>query len=173
MPESRTDFIFNLLSWKHPIAPRVFPAYGSIMKENELSQAARRPAHHFNEAQHSILVVEDEANIRKANTEVLTDSGYHVDGAEDGAIAWSILQLKRYHLVVTDNKMPKVTGVELLKKLHAARMGVLVIMTTGILPEEQFALYPWIRPAAVLLKPYTLVELLDTVKKVLRTISDE
>jgi DNA-binding NtrC family response regulator len=144
----------------------------SIMTENRISQTEKRPAHHDNEIPHCILVVEDEANIRKANTEILTDSGYHVDGAEDGAVAWEILQLKRYHLVITDNEMPKVTGVELLKKLHAARMGVLVIMATGTLPQEQFARYPWIRPVAVLLKPYTLVELLGAVKKVLHTISD-
>jgi DNA-binding NtrC family response regulator len=71
--------------------------------------------------------------------------------------------------VITDNEMPKVTGVELLKKLHAARMGVLVIMATGTLPHEQFARFPWIQPVAVLLKPYTLVQLLGAVKKVLHT----
>jgi DNA-binding NtrC family response regulator len=142
------------------------------MIENTISQVEKRPAHLFNGTNHCILVVEDESDIREVNTAALTDFGYHVDGAEDGAVAWDILQLKRYHLLITDNEMPKVTGVELLKKIHAARMGVLVIMATGTLPQEQFARYPWIRPVAVLLKPYSLVELLGTVRKVLHTISD-
>jgi DNA-binding NtrC family response regulator len=121
---------------------------------------------------HRILVADDESDIRQLNTEALTDSGYHVDGAEDGAVAWDILQLKRYHLLITDNEMPKVTGVELLKKIHAARIGVPVIMATGTLPQEQFARYPWIQPVAVLLKPYTLMELLGAVKRVMHTTSD-
>jgi DNA-binding NtrC family response regulator len=137
--------------------------------ESRISQATKRPTHYFNGKQpaHRILVVEDEADIRWVNTLALTDSGYHVDNAENGAVAWDILQLKRYHLLITDNEMPKVSGVELLKNIHAARMGVLVIMATGTLPHEQFARYPWIRPVGMLIKPYTLEELLGAVKKVL------
>jgi DNA-binding response OmpR family regulator len=43
-----------------------------------------------------------------------------------------------------------------------------VIMATGELPTEEFTRYPWLQPAATLLKPYTTAELLGTVKKVLR-----
>ena len=144
------------------------------MVEERILQVAKPPTRHFNGKQptHCILVVEDESDTREVNTAALTDAGYHVDNAEDGAAAWEILQLKRYHLVITDNEMPKATGVELLKKLHAARMGVLVIMATGTLPHEQFARHPWIRPVFVLLKPYTIVQLLDAVEKVLHTTSD-
>jgi response regulator RpfG family c-di-GMP phosphodiesterase len=85
----------------------------SIMTENRISQIERRPAHLDNGIRHCILVVEDEANIRKANTEILTDSGYHVDGAEDGAVAWEILQLKRYHLVVRKSNSPYTPGFDL------------------------------------------------------------
>ncbi|MGA2556670.1 MAG: response regulator, partial [Verrucomicrobiota bacterium] len=85
---------------------------------------------------HRILVVEDDGDIRRINTEVLTHSGYEVDAAEDGAAAWETLQRQRYDLMVTDNDMPKVSGVELLHKLHAARMALPVIMATGQLPRE-------------------------------------
>ncbi len=51
--------------------------------------------------------------------------------------------------------MPKVTGVELLQKLHDARLALPVIMATGTIPEAEFARYPWLRPNATLLKPYT------------------
>ena len=56
--------------------------------------------------------------------------------------------------MVTDNEMPKVTGVDLLKKLHAARMAVPVIMATGALPVDEFTRYPWLQPAAMLIKPW-------------------
>ena len=115
-----------------------------------------------------ILVVEDDDLIRDLNSEVLIHSGYQVDAAEDGAAAWEALQLNRYDLLVTDNDMPKVSGVELLKKLHAVRMALPVIMATGTLPEEEFRRHPWLQPAALLLKPYSFDDLLGTVRDVLR-----
>jgi DNA-binding response OmpR family regulator len=91
-----------------------------------------------------------------------------VDAAEDGAAAWEALNADSYDLMITDNKMPRLTGMELLKKLYASRMALPVIMTTGELPTEEFIRYPWLQPTATLLKPYTIAELVGTVKKVLR-----
>ncbi len=118
-------------------------------------------------AVHRILVVEDDADIRQLNTEALLQSGYEVDAAEDGAVAWDALQVNSYDLVITDRSMPKVCGIELLKKLRAARMDLPVIMATGILPHEEFQRYPWLQPAAVLIKPYTIPDLIETVRTVL------
>jgi two-component system OmpR family response regulator len=117
---------------------------------------------------HRILVVEDDEDIRRINAEVLAHSGYHVDAAEDGAAAWDTLQRNRYDLLVTDNDMPKVSGVELLHKLHAAHIALPVIMATGKMPEEEFTQYPWLQPAAMLIKPYSFHELLGAVRQVLR-----
>ena len=112
-----------------------------------------------------ILVVEDDQVIRRFNADALIGFGYTVDVAEDGADAWDTLQINRYDLMVTDNSMPKVSGVELMGMLHGARMVLLVIFATGTVPD--FTQYPWPRPAATLLKPYTVEELLTTVVKVL------
>jgi DNA-binding response OmpR family regulator len=117
---------------------------------------------------HRILVVDDESSIRELNTTMLLRSGYEVGVAEDGAAAWEALNAADYDLIITDNSMPRVSGVELLKKLRAARMALPVIMATGTLPTEEFTRYPWLQPAATLLKPYTLEELLGTVQEVLR-----
>ncbi len=118
-----------------------------------------------------ILVAEDDGYIRRLNTEVLTGSGYDVDAAEDGAVAWDTLQVKRYDLLITDNDMPKVSGVELLKKIHSANLAVPVIMATGTLPSEEFRRHPWIQPAATLLKPYTGEDLLRAVQDVLIAVA--
>jgi DNA-binding response OmpR family regulator len=115
-----------------------------------------------------ILVVEDDDFFRQLNARVLLRSGYEVDTAEDGAVAWQSLNTESYDLLITDNSMPKVSGVELLKQLRAARMALPVIMATGTLPEQEFTRFPWLRPAATLLKPYSGEEMLRTVKKVLR-----
>lgn len=114
-----------------------------------------------------ILVVDDDSSIRKINTVMLWQSGYDVDAAEDGAAAWDALNAECYDLLITDNQMPKVTGLELLKKLRAARMDMSVIMATGALPIQEFTLHPWLQTATTLAKPYTISKLLETVKKVL------
>jgi DNA-binding response OmpR family regulator len=114
-----------------------------------------------------ILIVEDEPDIRLLNTEVLRRSGYHTDVAEDGAVAWEALQLNTYDLLLTDNNMPKMSGVGLLEKLHDAHIALPVIMATGVLPKEQLDRHPWLQIQAILLKPYTVDELLQTVVNVL------
>jgi DNA-binding response OmpR family regulator len=121
---------------------------------------------------HRVLVVEDDVAVRRVNTEILTYSGFQVDAAEDGAAAWDALQQNKYDLVVTDNDMPKVTGVELIQKLREASMSLPVIMATGAPPEELFTRCGMPPPARILIKPYTLNELLTAVKEVLHAASD-
>jgi DNA-binding response OmpR family regulator len=119
-----------------------------------------------------ILVVEDDGDIRRLNTEALAHYGYRVDAAQDGAMAWDALQLNGYDLMVTDNEMPKATGIDLLKKLHAAGRAVPVIMATRALPVDEFTRYPWLQPAAMLIKPYTIGELVLMVREVLHEAGD-
>ena len=114
-----------------------------------------------------ILVVDDDLLIRRLNTEMLVLSGYDVDAAENGAAAWDALQLNRYDLMVTDNDMPKVTGIELIKKVRATRLALPVIMATGKFPLDELTRNPELQPAVTLLKPYTFDELVGAVQIVL------
>jgi DNA-binding response OmpR family regulator len=114
-----------------------------------------------------ILVVEDDVGIRSLNTQALLHSGYAVDAAEDGAAAWQALNSDSYDLIITDHNMPKLTGVELLKKLRAARMALPVILVSAAMPTEELDRHPWLQIEATLLKPYTIAQLLGTVKHVL------
>jgi two-component system KDP operon response regulator KdpE len=116
---------------------------------------------------HRILVVEDDPILRRLNTTMLIGAGYDVDTAEDGAVAWDIIQLKTFDLLITDNSMPNVTGMELIKKVRAAGIAVPIIMATAALPMDVFAQFPCLRPTAAVIKPYTLEDLLGTVKNVL------
>ena len=120
-----------------------------------------------------ILVVEAPDDIRQLNAEVLADAGYQVDAVEDGVAAWAALQLHRYDLLITDQFLPKVSGVELLKKLHTARMTLPVIMATGILPSWEFALHPCLQAVTMLRKPFTFEKLLGMVKTVLYPNPDD
>ena len=114
-----------------------------------------------------ILMVEDDADTRRLNSEDLRNAGYLVDAVEDGSAAWDILQLNSYHLLIADQHWPKLSGVELLKKIHDARMALPVIMITDILPKLEFAEHPWIQPGTMLIEPYSSAQLLGMVKKAL------
>src|SRR5512140_1791192 len=104
---------------------------------------------------HRILVVDDDSNARQLSLEVLTGAGYDVEGAEDGAAGWEALQAKSYDLVITDNKMPRMTGIEMIAKLRSARRAIPVIMATGALPIREFARKPWLKPDATLPRPFS------------------
>jgi DNA-binding response OmpR family regulator len=140
------------------------------MKVNKISQSpemARAPVQSQTNPPRRILVVEDEPEIRRINAMALHRAGYHVDTAEDGIVAWEALGGSHYDLMITDNNMPNLTGMQLLRRMHAARRVLPFIMATGNMPEEEFAKYPWFQPAATVLKPYAIEELLAAVKKVL------
>jgi DNA-binding response OmpR family regulator len=100
------------------------------------------------------------------SAEVLIRHGYEVNAAEDGVAAWEELQVNNYNLLITDEQIPKVSGVELLKKSHATRMALPVIMAIRTLPTRKFALLPWLQPATILRKPYSFEKLVGTVKDV-------
>jgi DNA-binding response OmpR family regulator len=118
-------------------------------------------------------VVEDDSDIPCINVDVLNISGYKVDAAEDREAGWKALHAvshapDSYDLLITDHYMPKLSGLDLLKKLRAARMVLPVIIATGILSVPELTRSPWLQPTAVLLKPYTVEGPLGTVRQVLR-----
>ena len=117
---------------------------------------------------HRILVVDDETAVRTLITAVLVGCGYHVDSAENGAVAWEALQATPYDLLITDQNMPKITGVELVKSLRSAHMALPVVMVSGNLPAEELAQNPSLELAATILKPFRIAELLDTVSYALQ-----
>jgi DNA-binding response OmpR family regulator len=113
-------------------------------------------------------MVDDEPLIREINTDLLIAAGYQVDAVADGAAAWDTLQLNKYDLIITDNTMPRMTGIEMIEKLRSAGMALPVIMATAELPMHEFARKPWLKPDAMLPRPFPNDDLLAAVKKVLR-----
>ena len=122
-----------------------------------------------NQTQH-ILVVEDEPDIRRLDTEVLRESGFQVDIAEDGLAALHSLDTDRYDLLIIEEEMSMVTGLELVKKLRAEDLMVPVILVLGTLPTNVSNLGSWPQVQAILFKPYTIAELSRTVREVLRMV---
>jgi DNA-binding response OmpR family regulator len=129
---------------------------------------AAAPAQNYANPSHRILLVDDDFYARELHAGALTRFGYKVDTAGDGADAWKALNDADYDLLITDNRMPRVTGLDLIKKLRSEDMTLPVILASGTVPVEELKRHPWLQLDATLSKPFTVGELLDTVKEVLR-----
>ena len=78
-----------------------------------------------------ILVVDDEESIRTVLTEVLSDDGFRVTQAASGIEALAVLKDVPHPLVITDIKMPGMSGIELLKKIRQSIPDTEVIIITS------------------------------------------
>lgn len=115
-----------------------------------------------------ILIVDDDESIRLLVTEILSRSGFEVDGAEDGARAWRALQLKRYDLLITDQDMPEMTGLQLVYRIRLAGFELPVVFASGRAASDLMTKEEWLGLVATFLpKPFTLHELVRTVSGLL------
>ena len=78
-----------------------------------------------------VLVADDEAIILKVIHQELINEGYEVDIVHDGEEACTKVREKKYDLVILDNKMPKVNGIDVLKKIKKFNPKIVVIMMTA------------------------------------------
>ena len=116
---------------------------------------------------HRILLVDDDSELRDYHAEILARYGYNVDTAENGVVAWNTLHEVSYDLLITDNNMPKLTGLELIQKVRSEGMKLPIILASGTVPTAELTSNSPLRIEATLLKPFYPDELLTTVKKVL------
>ena len=78
-----------------------------------------------------VLIVDDEVKMRDNLLEAFSGHGYHVELASDGAEAVHRLDRARFDLVITDMKMPKASGLEVLTKALAKDENTLVMVMTA------------------------------------------
>ncbi|MCC7030287.1 MAG: sigma-54-dependent Fis family transcriptional regulator [Chitinophagaceae bacterium] len=78
-----------------------------------------------------ILVIDDEKSIRKALSEILVGEGYKVDEATDGLEGYNLIKSKKYDCILSDIKMPRMNGLEMLDKLISDGIETPIIMISG------------------------------------------
>ncbi len=114
-----------------------------------------------------ILVVDDERVIREILAEFLALEGFSVHTVEDGEKALTELRLNPYDLLITDLKMPRLSGLQLLEKIEAERLGVLTVLMTGFGTVET-AIEAMKKGAYdYLLKPFKVEEVIHVVERAL------
>lgn len=85
-------------------------------RPNRIGQAAAAPE----VAGKRILVVDDSLTVREVERRLLENSGYEVMVAVDGMDGWNLLQTSRFDLVISDVDMPRMDGIELVKRIKGS-----------------------------------------------------
>jgi DNA-binding NtrC family response regulator len=137
----------------------------TIQGMKTLDEVSHAPASRAG-ARASVLVVDDEAAVRRFATRVLEREGYRVVEASDGAEALDLLKdgQPSIDVVVSDIVMPRLNGVELLQALSATHPHLPVILMSGYataaLSELGIA-----APCSILPKPFPAERLLAEVQR--------
>jgi CheY-like chemotaxis protein len=119
-----------------------------------------------------ILVVDDDAAIRRIAARALSSSGFEVLQARDGAAAVEILErVPAMQLVITDLRMPRMSGVELIRVLRERWPATPVVVMTGYSDERVIAGQLLGSTPQVIEKPFTLAELDAAVRRALAIAS--
>lgn len=79
----------------------------------------------------NILIIDDEKSIRNTLKDILEHEGYNITEAEDGSQALKLAAKEKYDVILSDIKMPKMDGMEVLEKLQELTPETPVVMISG------------------------------------------
>ena len=116
-----------------------------------------------------ILIIEDEASIRRVLTKILSEENdsYQVEEAEDGVIGFEKITQYDYDLVLCDIKMPKMDGVEVLQEVKKIKPEIPIVMISGHGDMETAIQTMRLGAFDYISKPPDLNRLLNTVRNAL------
>ena len=114
-----------------------------------------------------ILVAEDNLSIGNLMFRALASEGFEVKLVTNGEEAWDEFFCENYDLLVTDNEMPRLTGLNLIERMRGAAMELPVILASGSVSAEITQNSPQLNIAAVMPKPFNLWDFLGTVRNTL------
>ena len=116
-----------------------------------------------------ILIIEDEAAIRRVLTKILSEENdtYQVEEAEDGVVGFEKIKNNDYDLVLCDIKMPKMDGVEVLEAVKKIKPEIPMVMISGHGDMETAINTMRLGAFDYISKPPDLNRLLNTVRNAL------
>ncbi len=117
----------------------------------------------------TILVVEDEAEVRQILVQALSSLGYRVYEAADGLDALSLLRSEdgRIDLVLTDVVMPRMGGMELCQAARAITPGIRFLFSSGYTEDTVHVGFVKKEGVSFLAKPYGIDTLACEVRRIL------
>lgn len=145
------------------------PELAPITAAQIIELASAAPAPSLGAIGGRVLLVDDEPLLLEVQAIVLRRAGYEVTATRDSAEARSMLTEDpfRFDLVITDLRMPRVSGLDLIRAAHAVRPGARVILASGFSDAARQEELAAAGVSAFLQKPYTQAELLRLVRRVM------
>lgn len=116
-----------------------------------------------------IMIVDDFATMRRIVKNILMQLGFkNFIEADDGSTAWDTLQKEDVNLIVSDWNMPKMTGIELLKKVRADERftNLPFLMVTAEAQKENIIEAVKARVSNYIVKPFTPETLSEKIEKI-------
>lgn len=116
-----------------------------------------------------ILVIDDSTSIRKMVSFILRGAGYEVIEAIDGLDGLEKAKVNSVHLVLTDQNMPRMDGVELVRQLRAQAQHKTtpILMSTTDTSDAMRAQGRTAGVTGLLVKPFEPQKLIDLVRQVI------
>ncbi|MBU0546987.1 response regulator [Patescibacteria group bacterium] len=117
-----------------------------------------------------ILIIEDESALQKSLSDVLSQDGYHVNSALDGETGFKLAQSEKPDLVLLDLVLPKLHGLEVLKKIreNIETKKIPVVILTNLESMQDIEKTMELGATNYLIKAnYSLKDLLIKIKEIL------
>jgi signal transduction histidine kinase/ActR/RegA family two-component response regulator len=146
-----------------PVAPAEAPSRPAVVADAPVHRTAARTQ--------TILVVEDDADVRRVIVECLGLIGYAVTEAPDGTAGLAALASVRPDLLMVDYAMPGMTGAEVISKAREIWPDLPVILATGY--ADMAAVERLVGQPAILRKPFDITTLRDAVAGVLDGVANQ
>jgi len=124
----------------------------------------------FTDGRRSLVVAVDNEFLRGLLTKRLGQLGYDVRSPEDGEAAWQSLHAEPFDLLITDHKLPRLEGLDLLRRMRSASIQQPAILISGGLGKTSSEMKELLLPGAVLAKPFLFADLLPIIEVFLKPV---
>ncbi len=118
-----------------------------------------------------VLIVDDFATMRRILKNILKQLGFkNLVEADDGTTAWEVLEGQKIDLIISDWNMPKMTGLELLKKVRASDQYARApfLMVTAEAQKQNVIEAVQAGVSNYVVKPFTAEAISDKLEKILK-----
>jgi two-component system, cell cycle sensor histidine kinase and response regulator CckA len=147
---------------------RIFLPIAAALPASTAASFLPGPNHQFR-----ILLAEDDPLINKHLTQVLREAGFSVHPVSNGEEALAAFARRPYHILLTDIVMPKVSGVELTRRLRQLAPSLPVVLISGYSEQVSVLQHLPHNQIAYLQKPFSSPTLIALIRNLLSTSTPE
>ncbi len=144
-----------------------YPKSGNCLRSTGTDLEEPRLEQRHGGSKPRILFVDDDALTRSTVERLLVSAGYTVDTASDGVEAWKLLNDAVYNLLITDFRMPRMAGLELITKVRMDGMRIPVVLISSSVSSLYDPTIRWLDLSGRLTKPLEIGAFLRTISECL------